>query len=108
MSVTLVWVAKADISQDYTVFVHVLSPTGELVAQHDSSPRLPTSLWLPGTPVIDVHTLGLPADLPSGEYQVRVGLYHWPDMERLPVIEPGTLDSENDTVHLGTISLDSP
>jgi hypothetical protein len=104
LSVTLYWQAVGDIFRDYTGFVHLLSPEGKLVAQHDSPPLLPTSLWVPGIQVIDAHMLLLPTDLPSSIYQIRVGLYHWPDLERVHIITSGCLDAANDVLLLGYIS----
>jgi hypothetical protein len=104
LSPTFYWQASSDVARDYTVFVHLLSPEGDLVAQHDSPPRLPTSLWVPGIQVRDFRTLILPTPLPSAVYQMRVGLYHWPDMERVPVTASGCLDAANDAVRVGQIS----
>jgi hypothetical protein len=105
LSVTLYWQAAVSVSGEYTVFVHLSSPEGELVAQHDSPPRLPTSLWIPGTQVIDAHTLVLPADLPLAEYQIRVGLYYWPDLERVPIVASSGLDASNDALLLRAVAL---
>ncbi len=49
-----------------------------MVAQGDAPPmagRWPTSLWLPGLTVDDVHTITRPPDLPAGTYHLLVGLY---------------------------------
>ena len=108
LSVILYWQATGNIPRDYTVFVHLLSPEGKLVAQHDSPPLLPTSLWVPGIQVTDAHTLALPVDLPPGEYQIRVGLYHWPDMERVPILASSSLDKANNTLLLTEQSLGYP
>ena len=107
LSVTLYWQAVSSVPKDYTVFVHVLSPEGELVAQHDSPPLLPTSLWVPGIQVANTHTLMLPTELVSGVYQIRVGLYHWPDLERVSIIASGCLNATNDTLLVGHISFGS-
>jgi hypothetical protein len=107
LSVTLYWQATGSVSRDYTVFVHLSSPEGELVAQHDSPPLLPTSLWIPGGQVIDAHVLVLPADLPPDEYQIRLGLYHWPDVERVPVVASSDLIEANSALLLGYVSLSS-
>lgn len=107
LSMTLYWQAADSVPRDCTVFVHLLSPESELITQHDSPPLLPTSLWIPSIQVIDAHTLALPADLPPGEYQIRVGLYHWPDMERVPIVASSDLDEANSTLLLGYISLNN-
>jgi len=105
LSVTFYWEAADNISRDYTVFVHLVSPEGKLVAQHDGSPLLPTSLWIQGRRVIDMHTLALPASLPPGDYQIRVGLYHWPELERVPIVLSGDLDEIDNTLILGYVPL---
>jgi hypothetical protein len=84
----LYWQALAEIDREYTVFVHVLDASGELVAQWDSMPRdntFPTTHWLPGRVIDDPHLLALPQDLDTGRYRIAVGLYHWVTGERLPL-----------------------
>jgi hypothetical protein len=76
--VTLYWQALAEMDVPYTVFVHLLSLDGQVVAGHDGEPVLgarPTSGWVPGEYVTDPHDLAIPADLPLGDYIVEVGLY---------------------------------
>jgi hypothetical protein len=67
---------------DYTVFVHALDSTGQLVAQRDSHPRggsYPTSLWQPDEYVADDYAF----DLPPGGYHFVLGLYLAETGERL-------------------------
>jgi serine/threonine-protein kinase len=77
--VTLRWRALQSLDRSYTVFVHLLTPNLQtLITQDDSVPvngLNPTDLWQPGEIVVDPHQLALPEDLPSGTYQIRVGLY---------------------------------
>lgn len=83
---SLVWQAKAAVSQDYTVFVHVYDQAGQLAAQSDGWPangNYPTSGWQPGEYVADKRTVNLPPNLPPGTYTVKVGLYDAKTMERL-------------------------
>ena len=47
--------------------------------------RWPTSLWLPGVPLNDPHTVPLPPDLPAGIYELWVGLYDPGGGQRLPL-----------------------
>jgi hypothetical protein len=107
LSVTLYWQAQAQMPVDYTVFVHVISPAGDRVAQHDDSPRwqvpIPTSTWQPGETVLDQHPLALPPDLPAGSYQLQVGVYYWQTQERLPVLENGT--PVRDYIDLGPVTV---
>ncbi len=79
LALTLYWQSLETVEEDYTVFVHLVNPqSGAVVAQADAGPQdgtYPTSLWIPGEVVSDRHILLLPADLLSGEYVGRVGLY---------------------------------
>ena len=66
----------------YQVFVH-LRQGGETIAQNDGSQRLVIPL-LPSTATPDWRQLPIPADLPSGDYSVVVGLFDPVNGERLP------------------------
>ncbi len=76
-TVTLYWRARQPLVQEYTVFVHVLDATGQVVAQADGVPcggRYPTIDWLPGEIVEDVHRVALPAGA-AGPFHVAIGLF---------------------------------
>ena len=64
---------------DYTVFVHLRDQlTGDAIAQGDGPPVdgwYPTSLWTAGEVVEDEHAVSLPAQVPSGTYDLVVGWY---------------------------------
>jgi hypothetical protein len=86
--VTLYWEAERSPEDDYVVFVHLLNAEGEAVASHDGPPmdgRYVTSAWLPGDIIRDNHRLVLDPNTPAGTYRLQVGMYSWPDLERLPV-----------------------
>jgi len=88
LTVTLAWEATVELSDQYVVFVHLLSSDGTLVAQHDAPPAgrlLPPSSWPPETVFSYPVTIELPGDLAAGDYLVQVGVYLWPGLERLPV-----------------------
>jgi hypothetical protein len=62
--------------------------TGKLVAQTDSPPlggTAPTDTWQVGAMIIDRYAVALKPDTPPGQYELRVGMYSWPDLRRLPV-----------------------
>lgn len=85
---TLYWQAEAQIERDYTVFAHILDPTGWLRGQQDNPPRQgtwPTSVWVPGDLVVDRYSLPVAADAPPGLYSIEVGLYRPEDGTRLPI-----------------------
>ncbi len=89
--VTLYWQALSEMDIAYTAFVHLLGSDGQVVVGHDSQPALgmrPTTGWIPGEFVADLHDLALPIDLLPGEYVIEVGLYDAgaPNLPRLPVL----------------------
>lgn len=88
LSFALAWQALARPTADYTRFVHVVGPDGQLIAQHDQPPQAgfyPTSAWQPGYTVHDEVHLQFPIDAPSGTYQLQVGLYDPQTGQRLSV-----------------------
>ena len=114
LSVTLGWQAGDTIpSADYTVFLQLLGPNG-VVAQSDAYPTSlieqmplvrPTTNWARGEVILDHHTLSIPADLPTGEYQLIAGMYNLAQNgARLPV----TLDGQprpDAAIPLGTVNV---
>jgi hypothetical protein len=102
--VTLRWLAEDHLDTDYTVFVHLADAENgdQMLAQSDAPPlsgRWPTSLWLPGTAVDDLHTIPFPPHLPPGAYELLVGLYDPTTGERL------TLAGGGDALPLAKINL---
>jgi len=93
VSLRLYWRARRKPQHSYTAFVHLVDPSGRLVAQSDGLPqegRLPTEFWLPGELIIDEHRLATPADTRPGEYRLHVGWYRLDTGQRLSVEEaPG-------------------
>jgi hypothetical protein len=88
LHLALWWQCLAKMDTDYTLFIHVVGSGDRIWAQHDSllvSDRRPTSAWRPGATVEQQYDVPLPADMPSGEYSVVVGMYYWRTGERLPV-----------------------
>ncbi|RLT52786.1 MAG: hypothetical protein DWI68_01670, partial [Chloroflexi bacterium] len=86
LQLELDWHALNTPAQDLGVFVHVVAPDGTIIAQHDAVPAnwaRPTTGWLPGEYVSDLHELQLPANA-SGSYQVLVGLIDRATEQRLP------------------------
>jgi len=90
LSLSLHWQALAQPDRNYKVFVQLLSPEGQLVAQRDSQPLdgfRPTSTWHPGQKITDRYGLLLPNTLPTGIYQLIVGMYDSETGQRLKVSE---------------------
>jgi 4-amino-4-deoxy-L-arabinose transferase-like glycosyltransferase len=88
LEVTLFWHASGTPQSDYTIFIHLVDATDQIVAQSDVQPldgQYPTSIWSAGETVVDQRVIPVPA----GHYQVYVGLYQWQTQERLSVLSEG-------------------
>jgi 4-amino-4-deoxy-L-arabinose transferase-like glycosyltransferase len=88
-SVTLYWKGLGQASTEYTVFVHLLDTNGTVRAQLDSQPwrrRYPTSIWDIGEIVRDDYSFSL-LDLPPGEYRIAIGMYEYPGLVRLSILD---------------------
>lgn len=85
LTVTLYWRPEARTNESYHVTAQLLVD-GEKMAQHDGPPaegKRPTTSWLPGEVVADVHPIMVPPDLPAGRFEILVALYQGD--ERLPI-----------------------
>ena len=79
LRVRLCWEALRPMTEDYTIFVHLLGPENGIVAARHTWPgngRYPTSLWEVGHPFCDDLFLHVPpdADAPM-RYLVEAGLF---------------------------------
>lgn len=88
VSLTLYWECQDAMEMDYTVFVHLLGPDGEIYGQRDSFPldgRLPTTFWVPQEIVSDSYNIHIADDAPEGPYSLAIGMYDVHSGMRLPV-----------------------
>lgn len=86
----LYWRAIGPVSEDYTVFLHLLDQSGRLIAQQDNQPvqgLVPTSGWERGVTIVDPYDLVLPEGTSSGESTLTVGLYRLLDGYRVPAYD---------------------
>lgn len=91
LDVALTWQALDTLTEDYTVFVHVLDAADRIVGQVDSWPvqgTYPTSRWRPGTPISDGYSIAVAADAAPGRYRLEIGWYLLSTMRRLTVLGP--------------------
>lgn len=91
LELVLYWQARAKLGIQYTIFVHVLDASGQIVAQWDAQPRgntYPTTEWPVGQVIDDTHTVPLPPDIPAGRVHIALGMYEWDTGTRLPVFGP--------------------
>jgi len=106
LPLTLRWRALQPIAQRYTVFVHLLSPAQQMIAQHDSEPlngMSPTTTWQAGEIIVDPHQLTIPIGAAAGTYQLRVGLYTGD--ARLPVIDAGRAQVSDNSILVTQIEI---
>lgn len=82
--VSLEWSAEGEATEDYSWFVHLIDSNGNILAQQDRQPNLPTSVWSPSEPVID--RLFFPLNLHEG-LRLRIGWLDPANGERLPVTD---------------------
>lgn len=79
----------------YHFFNHFLDEKGQIVAQ-DDAPAIESLYWRLGDRLVTQFYLSLPPDLADGRYTVLLGLYTWPDLNRIPLV------ISNETTYLVT------
>ena len=87
---TLYWQPLANMTSDYTIFVHLSDQDGTTIAQNDHQVAdgiLPTSCWQPGRIIVDSTSIQIPPDTSPGTYQLKLGLYSPETLDRLPIIQ---------------------
>ena len=90
LPLTLYWQAGGPTDLDYTVFVHLVGPDGQLYGQVDRPPAngaAPTTSWTPGQVIVDEIILPVAADGPAGIYHIAVGMYDGASGGRLPITD---------------------
>lgn len=103
------WQVQEPIERDLVQFVHLMQRDGDYVVIFDRPPFggvFPTYNWTEGMRTQDMMSVPLPDDLPAGEYEVYTGLYEWPSLERVSVVENGQSVQDN-RIYLGTIVIRS-
>ena len=104
-------VGPSPIGESYKVFVHVLDAQGQIVAQRDSEPAggsRPTSTWSVGDEVVDNQGVLLPDGLPTGQYQIAVGMYDPVSGIRLPAVDVSGKPVPDNRVLLGATMIELP
>ncbi len=96
LAIDLQWHAQRRINVPYTVFLHFVGPDGQIAAQIDREPALPTPSWPISVTISDPYALPIPKHLAPGVYQLLVGLYPTGDPpNRLPVVDAGHTQADN-------------
>jgi hypothetical protein len=107
-TLTLYWQCVQDMDTDYTVFVHVVNPEGDIVGQWDSTPQrgeLPTTTWVPGEIVVDAYQIPIATDASAGNLAVRVGMYDAQSGQRLLVTDSDGNRLMGDQIELGALRI---
>ena len=87
-SLTTAWRVTAPPDGPWAIFVHLLAPDGEVVAQWDGL-DVPVQGWRVGDTFLQKASFDLPADLGPGRYWLQTGVYNPETMKRLPVLTDG-------------------
>ena len=84
----LVWRATDTPTEDVTYhwFNHLLDEAGQFMSQRDGPSVLP-AYWRPGDTVLNWFEIPIPPDAPPGDYTMRVGMYVYPEMNNVPVVD---------------------
>ncbi len=89
VKLALQWHVVGTTDTRYSVFVHAVGPSGQILAIGDGEPgggKAPTSTWLPGEYVLDEHVF----PKPSGEnWRLEIGFYDPKTGRRLPLLSSG-------------------
>lgn len=91
---------------DYTVFAHLVDAQGTQLAGNDqplTDGYYPSSLWEPGEVITHTHHLSLPALLPDGAYEIRIGVYEPVSGQRLPARDRADRPQQDDQVRVAAI-----
>jgi hypothetical protein len=111
LTAVLIWESDGQIKGNYTVFCHLLSASGELVAQRDGPPVYgvrPTPGWRAGEVIEDSYDIFLDGDLAPGEYELSVGMYDPETMERLAAYAVDGERLPEDRIVAGSLRVEAP
>lgn len=110
LRLALHWQAINRPATDYTVFVQLVGPDGQVWGQQDNQPqagRYPTTQWALRDRVVDRYELPLPEGAPPGQYRLLVGMYNLATGERLPAITQQGHHLPDNAILLATLTVGS-
>lgn len=93
------------LNQPINIFVHILSPAGEIVSQRDFM-GVPATSWDTRITFIQDHFVGLPDGLTPAQYFVTMGVYNVNTGQRFPIITDE--GPQVDRLILGTVTVTTP
>ncbi len=101
VTLTLTWQSLQPVPYNATTFIHLMGADGSLLSQVDRQPlngRFPTSYWIPGQVITDIVTLSLASDVCEGPLVLNLGMYTWPSLERLPVVDASGIPQRDNMI----------
>ena len=113
---TLYWQTSDALDTRYKVFTHLLGDVYNaasdnfLWGQQDNEPgsgQALTTLWTPGTVIVDTYRIPVDASAPPGVYKLEIGMYGLVDVARLPVFDAGD-SPQGDAILLTEVEVRSP
>lgn len=94
LRLSLTWESRIDRPPiDATIFVHLVDGEGAIVAQQDARPwdgQYPTFIWDAGEQVTTDSVFDV-GDIQLNDLSLRIGMYTFPDLTPLPVVQDGNL-----------------
>jgi hypothetical protein len=91
-TLTLYWLARKRMNEDYTISVQLIDANWNKAGQLDSWPmngNAPTSTWIPGQSFIEERNLNISSNSTSGVYDLQIAAYRINEageLEHLPVV----------------------
>ncbi len=96
------WQTAPGLDVDYAISLRLYNAAGARVYQEDivlwSPSHWPTSHWSADAPVDTLALLAVPADLPAGNYELRLVVYNFDTL--VPTVERGVWEPETTLAHL--------
>lgn len=85
------WQTHAASTGRLRVFIHLMDGGQSSLYAQDDGLHVPSMQWRPDEVFYQTHALDIPADLPPGEYILRIGLYEYePDTGTRVIFEGGS------------------
>lgn len=101
------WDFNQQVYEDYVVFFQVLDDENNLIAQSDSpyfDDNRTTSSLFGGSSILN-REIELPDDIPNGTYRVIMGMYSFPSLDRLPILDEDLQSLPDAIIPVGAITI---
>ena len=102
--INLVFTTEKQLSQNYSLYLHLIPREGHIIASRDGQPHYggaPTSTWIAGQPHVERRAIVIPEGTPEGEYKLVCGWYTDTGVRLAPSVGEGEIIDRS--VVLGTV-----